>query len=104
MARIGGIPEVQRAIVLHPSGSASDDVLMERALSAVQQFERIIAGAWPAKRPPPWLVSGEVARLALAGIVVVGLPPFEELAAVQGVDGAVELGEQGQAVGDTTRE
>ncbi len=45
MARIGGIPEVQRAIVLHPSGSASDDVLMERAVSAVQQFERIIVGA-----------------------------------------------------------
>ena len=45
MARIGGIPEVQWAIVPHPLGSAPEDVLMERAQSAVQQFERIIVGA-----------------------------------------------------------
>ncbi len=42
MARISGIPDIQWAIVPHPLGSAPDDILMERARSAVEQFERII--------------------------------------------------------------
>ena len=42
MARIGGIPDIQWAVVPHPLGSAPDDVLLERARSAVEQFERII--------------------------------------------------------------
>ena len=42
MARIGGIPAIRWAIVAHPLGSAPDEVLSERAQSAVEQFERII--------------------------------------------------------------
>jgi hypothetical protein len=42
MASIGGIPDIQWAVVPHPLGSAPDDILMERARSAVEQFERII--------------------------------------------------------------
>ncbi len=42
MASIGGIPDIQWAVVPHPLGSAPDDVLMERARSAVEQFEKII--------------------------------------------------------------
>ena len=42
MAKIGGIPDIQWAVVPHPLGSATDEMLRERALSAVLQFERII--------------------------------------------------------------
>ena len=42
MASISGLPDVKWAVVPHPLGSAPDDVLQERARSAVEQFERII--------------------------------------------------------------
>jgi len=42
MARIGGIPGIQWAVVPHPLGSATDEELLDRAHSAVEQFERII--------------------------------------------------------------
>ena len=42
MARIGGIPEIRWAVVPHPLGSATDEELLDRAHSAVEQFERII--------------------------------------------------------------
>ena len=42
MASISGIPDIQWAIVPHPLGSLPPDVLMERARSAVEQFERIV--------------------------------------------------------------
>ena len=42
MAKIGGIPEIQWAVVPHPLGSATDAELAERADSAVLQFERIV--------------------------------------------------------------
>ena len=42
MARIGGIPDIEWAVVPHPLGSATDDELLKRAHSAVEQFERII--------------------------------------------------------------
>lgn len=45
MARIGGIPEIQWAVVPHPLGSATDEELLDRAESAVEQFERIILKA-----------------------------------------------------------
>ena len=42
MARISGIPGIRWAVVPHPLGSAPDDILMERARSAVEQFEEIV--------------------------------------------------------------
>ena len=45
MARIGGIPDIQWAVVPHPLGSEPDDLLRQHAESAVDQFERIIVKA-----------------------------------------------------------
>ena len=42
MARVGGIPDVQFAIVRHPVGSLPPEILMERAQSAVDQFVAIV--------------------------------------------------------------
>lgn len=42
MAKIGGIPDIQWAVVPHPLGSATDAELQERARSAVEQFEGIV--------------------------------------------------------------
>ena len=42
MARIGGIPDVRWATVPHPLGSATPEVLRERAAQAIQQFLRIV--------------------------------------------------------------
>ncbi len=42
MARIGGIPDMEWAIVQHPLGSTTDDELRERARSAVDQFVGIV--------------------------------------------------------------
>ncbi len=42
MARISGIPDIRWAVVPHPLGSAPPDILKERAVSAVDQFEEII--------------------------------------------------------------
>ena len=42
MAIISGLPGIRWAVVPHPLGSAPDDILMERARSAVEQFEDIV--------------------------------------------------------------
>ena len=42
MARISGIPDIKWAVVPHPLGSAPPDILKERAISAVDQFEQIV--------------------------------------------------------------
>jgi hypothetical protein len=42
MARIGGIPDIAWATVPHPLGSATPDVLRERAAQALEQFVRIV--------------------------------------------------------------
>ena len=42
MAKISGIPAVRWARVPHPLGSATPDVLRDRALEAVKQFAEIV--------------------------------------------------------------
>ena len=42
MKSLGGMPDLQWAVVEHPICSISDDELRERAVSAVEQFESII--------------------------------------------------------------
>ncbi len=42
MARLGGIPEMDFAVVPHPVGSLPPQELMERARSAADQFVSII--------------------------------------------------------------
>ena len=42
MARLGGIPEMDFAVVPHPVGSLPAEELMERAKSAADQFVSII--------------------------------------------------------------
>ena len=42
MARLGGIPDMEFAIVPHPVGSLPPEVLMERAKLAADQFVSII--------------------------------------------------------------
>ncbi len=42
MARLGGIPEMDFAVVPHPVGSLPPEELMERARSAADQFVSII--------------------------------------------------------------
>jgi hypothetical protein len=42
MAKVGGIPDMQFAVVSHPMGSLPPEILMERAKSAVAQFVRIV--------------------------------------------------------------
>ncbi len=43
MARLGGIPEMDFAVVPHPVGSLPPEELMERAKSAADQFLSIIS-------------------------------------------------------------
>ena len=43
MARLGGIPEMDFAVVPHPVGSLPPEELMERARSAADQFVSIIS-------------------------------------------------------------
>jgi hypothetical protein len=43
MARLGGIPEMDFAVVPHPVGSLPPEELMERAKSAADQFVSIIS-------------------------------------------------------------
>ncbi len=45
MAKIGGIPDVKWAIVPHPLGSATREVLQERAQEAVDQFIGIVTNS-----------------------------------------------------------
>ena len=42
MAKLGGLPDMKWAIVPHPLGSLTEDVLMERARSAAEQFIAIV--------------------------------------------------------------
>lgn len=49
MARIGGIPDIPWATVPHPLGSATPDVLRERAAQALDQFVRIVVADPAAK-------------------------------------------------------
>ena len=42
MARLGGIPGMEFAVVPHPVGSLPPEELMERARSAADQFVNII--------------------------------------------------------------
>ncbi len=42
MARLGGIPGMKWAMVPHPLCSLTEDVLMERAKSAAEQFITIV--------------------------------------------------------------
>jgi hypothetical protein len=42
MARVGGIPDMEFAIVPHPVGSLPPEILRERAQSAVDQFVAIV--------------------------------------------------------------
>ncbi len=44
MAKLHGIPDIKWAIVPHPIGSLTEDVLMERAKSAVEQLAPISTG------------------------------------------------------------
>ena len=43
MARVGGIPDMDFAVVPHPVGSLPSEILMERAKSAADQFVSIIS-------------------------------------------------------------
>ncbi len=45
MARLGGIPNVKWIVVPHPLGSLTENVLMERAKSAAEQFAAIVTGS-----------------------------------------------------------
>ena len=45
MAELGGMPDMQWAVVEHPLGSATDDELQVRAKAATDQFLAIITGA-----------------------------------------------------------
>lgn len=38
MARLGGIPAIQFAIIPHPLGSLTEELLRERAQTAAEQF------------------------------------------------------------------
>jgi hypothetical protein len=51
MKRIGGMPEIQWATVPHPLGSATTEVLRERAAQALAQFERIVVAARKREEP-----------------------------------------------------
>ena len=42
MAKLGGVPDMKWAIVPHPMGSATDEELMDKARSAVDQFVSIV--------------------------------------------------------------
>ena len=42
MAKISGIPSIRWARVPHPLGSATPDVLRNRAVEAVKQFAEIV--------------------------------------------------------------
>ena len=42
MARIGGIADIRWATVPHPLGSLPSDELRERAVQALEQFEKIV--------------------------------------------------------------
>jgi hypothetical protein len=44
MARMGGIADMQWAVVQHPLGSTTDEQLRERARAATDQFVAIMAG------------------------------------------------------------
>ena len=45
MAKLGGIPDMEFAVLPHPVGSLPPDILMERAKSAAEQFLRIVTEA-----------------------------------------------------------
>ncbi len=45
MAKLGGIPDMEFAVLPHPVGSLPEDILMERAKSAAKQFVRIVTEA-----------------------------------------------------------
>lgn len=42
MAKLGGMPDQKFAIIQHPVGSLTEDVLRERAKSAAEQFIAIV--------------------------------------------------------------
>jgi hypothetical protein len=44
MARIGGMDGIRWATVPHPLGSLPPDELRERAVRALEQFEKIVVG------------------------------------------------------------
>ena len=47
MAEIGGVPGIRWATVPHPLGSATPEVLRERAKAAVEQFLQIVVADPP---------------------------------------------------------